>query len=203
MNFNPITTRRLLLRRFETKDVSAFHAYRNDPKVARYQGWESCTTEEAQEFVMCQASQPFGIPGEWLQIAIAMRATDQMIGDCAVRIHAQDARQATFGVTFSRVSHGKGFAVEALTALFDHLFLDLHLHRIVADADVENIAAWKLAEQLGMRREGHLRQSLWFKGRWADEYYYAILRDEWLARSEPKHSVSNDLTATNSHQARP
>jgi RimJ/RimL family protein N-acetyltransferase len=37
-----------------------------------------------------------------------------------------------------------------------------------------------------MRREGHLRQSLWFKGRWADELFYALLRDEWLARDEPK-----------------
>jgi RimJ/RimL family protein N-acetyltransferase len=43
----------------------------------------------------------------------------------------------------------------------------------------------KLAERLGMRREAHLRQSLWFKGRWADEFYYAILRDEWLAAGRP------------------
>ena len=30
--------------------------------------------------------------------------------------------------------------------------------------------------------EGHLRQSLWFKGRWADEYLYAILGEEWLTK---------------------
>ena len=36
----------------------------------------------------------------------------------------------------------------------------------------------------GMRREAHCRQSLWFKRRWADEYFYAILRPEWLKHRE-------------------
>ena len=33
-----------------------------------------------------------------------------------------------------------------------------------------------------MRREAHHMQSLWFKGNWADEYIYAILREEWRRR---------------------
>jgi hypothetical protein len=51
------------------------------------------------------------------------------------------------------------------------------------NTDVENTVAWTLMEQLGLRREGHLRQSLRFKGRWADEYLYAMLREDWLQRS--------------------
>jgi RimJ/RimL family protein N-acetyltransferase len=35
-------------------------------------------------------------------------------------------------------------------------------------------------ERVGMRREGHFLQSMWFKGRWSDDCLYAILRDEWL-----------------------
>jgi ribosomal-protein-alanine N-acetyltransferase len=37
-------------------------------------------------------------------------------------------------------------------------------------------------ERLGMRREAHFVENLWFKGRWSSEYWYAILRSEWLAR---------------------
>jgi len=88
--------------------------------------------------------------------------------------------------------------------LFDGLFLHLNLHRIMADTDAENTAAWTLAERLGMRRDGHLHQSLWVKGRWADEYLYAILREEWLARGgasqpdsasgEPKQVIPGHTT---------
>jgi aminoglycoside 6'-N-acetyltransferase len=38
-----------------------------------------------------------------------------------------------------------------------------------------------LLERLGMRREGHLRQSTWAKGEWADDLVYALLRDEWVS----------------------
>jgi len=43
-----------------------------------------------------------------------------------------------------------------------------------------------------MRREAHCRQSLWFKGQWADEYFYAILRHEWEQRRSAAsgHSLS-------------
>ena len=64
--------------------------------------------------------------------------------------------------------------------------LHLNLHRVTADTDPQNTRAWTLLERLGLRREAHLFQSLWFKGRWADEYLYAVLRAEWLRRFERK-----------------
>jgi ribosomal-protein-alanine N-acetyltransferase len=182
LEFLPITTQRLVLRRFMGKDAAAFCAYRNDPEVARYQGWEGCSEAEARVFAGKHGTQPFGAPGEWLQIAIVLKESDELIGDCAVRVHPQDVRQATIGVTFARIHHGQGFANEALSGLLDCLFGSAGLHRVVADTDPRNKASRSLLERLGMRREGHLKQSLWFKGEWADEYLYAILREEWLAR---------------------
>ncbi|MDQ5851525.1 MAG: GNAT family N-acetyltransferase, partial [Chloroflexota bacterium] len=43
-----------------------------------------------------------------------------------------------------------------------------------------NTASMTLLERLGMRREGHVRERVWFKGRWSSEYWYALLRQEWL-----------------------
>jgi RimJ/RimL family protein N-acetyltransferase len=164
-------------------DVLPFLAYRNDPAVARYQSWESCNLVEATEFIRCHQSLEAGVPGQWLQIAIALKDTHALIGDCALKVQAQDPRQATIGVTLARQSQGQGFAIEALSCLLAVLFEGLKLHRVVADTDVENTAAWTLLERLGLKREGHLRQSLWFKGRWVDEYLYAILRHEWIKHS--------------------
>ncbi len=175
----PLDLPRLVLRRFCDADVAPFLAYRNDPEVARFQGWDSISLAEATAFVTGQQTQEIASPGQWLQIAIALKQTGQLVGDCALKIHATDPRQATIGITLNRPFQRQGFATEALSALLDHLFFERHLHRVVADTDPANVPAWKLLERLGMRREAHCRQSLWFKGRWADEFFYAILHQEW------------------------
>jgi len=41
----------------------------------------------------------------------------------------------------------------------------------------------RVLERLGMRREGHLRESTWAKGEWTDDLLYAMLDHEWAARS--------------------
>ena len=97
-------------------------------------------------------------------------------------VHTPAARLVTVGITLVQPYQRQGFATEALSCLFDYLFTQRHLHRVVADTDPQNTPAWTLLEHLGMRREGHLLQSLWFKGRWADEYLYAMLREEWLTQ---------------------
>ncbi len=40
--FTRMESKRLILSRFEDSDLTPFAAYRNDPKVARYQSWDSC-----------------------------------------------------------------------------------------------------------------------------------------------------------------
>jgi RimJ/RimL family protein N-acetyltransferase len=178
----PLRSARLILRNFRADDVDAFVAYRNHPEVARYQSWESCSEEEASRLVEKQhGRQPAA--GEWFQIAIALGGNDALVGDCGLKLH-EDAPRATIGITLARPHQGRGFAHEALMCLFDRLFGKAGIERVLADTDPENVSAWRLLERLGMRREEHRRGSLWFKGRWADEYLYAILREEWLRMRE-------------------
>jgi RimJ/RimL family protein N-acetyltransferase len=177
----PLFTRRLTLRRFADSDVDVFRAYRNDRGVARFQDWDGCSLEEAVDIVRTHGGRAIAVPGQWLQIAIARTHDNGLIGDCAVKLHAADPMQATIGFTLAPTYQRQGFGTEALSRLLEHLFADMALHRVVADTDALNLPAARLLERLGMRREGHLRRSLWFKGRWADEYLYAILQDEWRA----------------------
>lgn len=178
----PLHSARLVLRRFADGDVARFAAYRNDPDVARYQSWSGCTVEEAAALIEHHKTQEPGVPGEWLQVAIAPRGSNILVGDCGLKVHAIDPRQATIGITLSREGQGQGYATEAMSTLFDEMFRGVGLHRIIADTDPLNTPSWRMMERLGMRREAHFRQSLWFKGRWADEFNYAVLKEEWLAR---------------------
>jgi len=173
----------LILRRFGDADLEPFLAYRSDPQVSRYQGWrEPYTREMAEKFIgEMKARQP-GEPGEWYQWAIEVRANGEMIGDCAFYLLRQDTRQAEIGVTLARAYHKLGYAREAIERLLEYLFDDLGLHRVCANCDPENAPAWQILERMGFRREAHFIENLFFKGRYADEYWYAMLRREWLDR---------------------
>ena len=171
---------RLLLRSFQESDSEAFAAYRSDPEVARYQGWNvPYSLEKAAAFIAEMKNRTPGVPGEWLQIAIERKQQAGLIGDCVFRVQAHDDRQAEIGFTLSRAHQGQGYAAEAVTCLLDYLFAKLNLHRVTAICDVENHASARLLERIGMRREGHFVENIWFKGAWGSEYLYAVLKKEW------------------------
>jgi RimJ/RimL family protein N-acetyltransferase len=178
--FTTLETTRLRLRHFMDSDLTLFMAYRNDPEVARYQGWEGISEPEARAFIQEQKEVQPGVPGQWFQIAVELKETDMLVGDCALKIEEHDERQVEIGYTLSRAYQGRGIASEAVSCVLEYAFVTLGLHRVVAMTDCENVASVALLERLGLRREGHFRQNVWFKGKWGDEYLSAMLQEEWL-----------------------
>jgi RimJ/RimL family protein N-acetyltransferase len=178
----PIETDHLLLRAFTDADLNAFVAYRNDPAVARYQSWESISLPRAQAFIQEQKALTPGQPGQWFQFAVALKDAGLLVGDVGLQVLVQHPRQAQLGVSLNPAYQGQGFATEAVTAALDYAFINLDLHRVIAVVDVENERSSALLERVGLRREGHFLKNTWFKGRWADEYLYALLQAEWLPR---------------------
>ncbi len=71
----PLTTPRLLLRRFRTEDLPSFSHYRNLPEVARFQSWTHYGMTEATAFYEQQRSQAFAEDESWFQLAVEIRPT--------------------------------------------------------------------------------------------------------------------------------
>lgn len=178
--FTFIESPRLILRRFADADLRPFLAYLNDPLVARYQSWESYTEQEARAVIEQQKDRSPGRPGEWFTFALELKEAGTLVGHVALRM--LDERQAEMGFTMERAFHGRGLAREAAARVLDYAFTQMNLHRVTAIADCENEKSVALLERLGMRREGHFIQNIWFKGKWGSEYLYAVLRDEWLRK---------------------
>jgi RimJ/RimL family protein N-acetyltransferase len=184
-DFTPLRTARLTLRRFRPEDLEAFLAYRNDPEVARYQGWPVPMDEAAgRAFIEEAAAAIISPAGGGGQVAVALAATNELLGDLYLGRFGGDPRQGMLGYSLARRHQGRGYAGEAARALLGYAFDTLGLHRMVATVDVRNTASVALLERLGMRREGHHLQCFYDErdGAWADEYAYALLRDEWRAQ---------------------
>jgi RimJ/RimL family protein N-acetyltransferase len=188
VGFAEVETARLRLRRLTAADLPALIAYRNDPEVARYQGWETFSAEEADTFLAKQDATEPGTPGSWFEIAMEEKASGTMVGDCALHVRADDPRQGEVGFTVSPAHQRRGLASEAVAAVLDYAFGTLGLHRIIAVTDARNAASAALLERIGMRREGHFIQNIWFKGAWCDEFQYAVLAEEWLAKRAAERS---------------
>lgn len=174
-----ILTDRLVLRPLRRPDLHTFVQYRNDPEVARWQPWPLPYTrsEAARLFQTADAALPM-VDDEWRQIGVALRETNELVGDCGV-MRRDEGRQAELGVTIAARHWRQGYAREALSALIDDLFGTHGLHRVCTDVDPRNLPSMALMPRLGMRLEAHMRASLWCRGQWVDECWFGLLRSEW------------------------
>lgn len=83
------------------------------------------------------------------------------------------------GWVFNPKYYNKGYASEAAFAVLKYAFEELKLHRVVATCQPENPASYRVMEKIGMRKEGHLKKCIPHGNEWWDEYFYAILQEEW------------------------
>ncbi len=174
--FTDLRTDRLAIRRFRVEDAAAFAAYRADPDVARYQSWDAYTLQDALSFVAEMTALHPGMPGEWYQFAVADPSSDELLGDVALRVDADDASRAELGFTMSPAHQGKGYATEAVARVIAYAFERLGVETVFAIADARNDASIALLERIGMRRTTteHVR----FKGEWCDEHTYELRSEE-------------------------
>src|SRR5687768_12983681 len=76
-----LRTPRLTLRRLRREDAAALCSYRSLPEVAKHQSWESFGPEDAAKLIEAQLAVRPNVPGTWLQLAIVISDTGEMVGD--------------------------------------------------------------------------------------------------------------------------
>ena len=179
----PLETERLLLRPFTPDDFGALYAYRSRSDVARYLYWEPETEDQVRVALETKVRRvTIDAQGDFLALAVVLKATGEMIGDLVLQLISQEHREGEIGYTIHPDHHGRGYATEASRVILALAFEDLELHRVVGRAEARNAASARVLEKLGMRREAHFVENEYVKGEWQSELVYAILDREWLAR---------------------
>jgi ribosomal-protein-alanine N-acetyltransferase len=176
-----LRTDRLVLRELEEGDWPAVLAYQSDPRYLRYYDWTHRTEAEVRDFVRTFVGQREERPRTKFQLAITLPDDGRLIGNCGIRRKVPEVSEAEIGYELDPRYWGRGYATEAARAMLRFGFEELRLHRITAWCVSENRASARVLEKLGMRREGHLRESEWMQGRWWDTLLYAIVDQDWRA----------------------
>lgn len=180
-----LRTERLVVRMPREDDVDVLMAYRNDPEVARLQDWElPYPRERAERLVAAHAERDDVLPGEGTQLAV--ERDGRLVGDIYVGLD-EHRGIAEVGFTLAAAHQGKGYAVEAVSAVVDDLVDRLGVHRVVGELSPDNLASARLLERLGMTFEYWAEKSFWWRGAWDDNLHYSMTAEERRAwRTRPR-----------------
>jgi RimJ/RimL family protein N-acetyltransferase len=113
-------------------------------------------------------------------LAIALNDTREHIGNIALSAIHPLYRIAQLTILIGdRRQWSKGYGLEAGRLLLNHGFRALNLARIECGTFATNAGMLRLAEALGMRREGVRRRAAWKDGDYVDVVEFGILREEF------------------------
>ena len=109
-----------------------------------------------------------GTPGGWITLVILN----------------WDHGLAEVGYTLSETYQRRGLMVTAMHGLLRELFTRTSLERIEARCAIENLASQKVLDRLGFQREGRLRSYFRLHGKRVDNFLFALLKSDFLAKFE-------------------
>lgn len=159
-------------------DAADLYEYLSDPAVYTYEPSEPISPERSVDLAQKRAA----AADFW---AIELKDSRKMIGHLYfTQIEPAKFRTWELGYIVNPAYQGKGYATEAATALLRWAFKDKGVHRVIANCNPDNLTSWKVLEKVGLRREGLLRNNIFFRRGahgeelWTDTYEYALLEEE-------------------------
>jgi len=173
-----LSTPRLCLRPLRLGDAQALFAIHGDARVVRYwstQPWTSL--DQARALIDADLK---ALPvGEYVRLALELRATGDVIGTCSLFHLAPQCRRAEMGYALAHAHWGAGLMHEALSALLHYGFGVLGLNRVEADVDPRNAPSVRSLQRLGFLHEGHLRERWIVADEVSDSDLYGLLCRDW------------------------
>lgn len=183
--FPLISTERLTLRAFCSRDLQALYAIFSDERVTRFYDVDTFTSIEEAECMLqwrmpALEQQPLGA----LRWAICLNHDpDTLIGSCGFHSSNSGYHSVEIGYELNPTHWGMGYASEALRAMLTHCFthdLPFRINRVAATTNLDSKKSMRLLGRLGFVEEGVLRQYGFWKGRFHDVRLFSLLREDWL-----------------------
>ncbi len=182
-----LSTTRLDLRRYVPEDAAwyATMALRNRSHLARHEGDNAAMriTDEADAIA---AINEFGREADAENAAFlgAFRRKDSVfVGQVYIGVSNANLPGYLVGYFCDEAHLRQGYTLEATAATVAALFRDCNAQRVGLWCDDTNIASQRIAERIGMRREGHVRSDKRHAdGSITGSLCYGLLRDEFLAQ---------------------
>lgn len=149
----PITTERLIIRPFESKDLEPFLRFMLDGESTRFLTFEDeQKSEQGATALFEYVLQAYASPEPVHSYAIVERESDEYVGSCGYAPYEEGVVECYYCVNAEH--RGKGIATEAAKALIQALSNTTEFREIRAYCHADNTAAHDVALRLGMTAKG-------------------------------------------------
>ncbi len=105
-----------------------------------------------------------------------------LLGGCGLNNISGEFKMANLGYWIRTSRTRRGIAPAAALLLVSFAFDDLRLNRVEIMADVDNKKSQRVAEKVGARREGTLRNRICIHGNARDVFMYSLIPDDLKER---------------------
>jgi RimJ/RimL family protein N-acetyltransferase len=168
---------KVYLRPIGLDDTDLYFRMLFHPEERRLTGTQkSFTREQIYRYIEGKSQDPGS-----LLLLIALRETDEVIGDIALQSIDSYNRNANIRIAVMQQYQGKGYGSEAMKLMLDYGFGIVNLHRIELNVFSYNERAIHVYEKLGFKKEGVQREALYYDHAYHDSIIMSILEDEFRA----------------------
>ena len=174
----PIKTSRLVLRRLVTHDWKDLLELMSDEEFFLYQDGSPLDEDHVLRWLESDAHVKLTTPEQSFYLGLEVQDGGKLIGYLNLTFTDPQRLQVTFSIGLNRSFQRQGFALEAVEALLGFCFEGLKLHRVTGWCDSRNVAACRLLEKAGFRREGEFLKNRWVHGEWTNSIWYALLEED-------------------------
>lgn len=112
-------------------------------------------------------------------LMLAIFENGKLIGDIAMHKWEHDLKKAEIGYWIDEDHQGQGILQKCLTKFFDYIFNSLDMNKLEVRFVPSNKKSGKLAERMGFKTEGILRDSYFINGKFEDLVVGGLLKKEW------------------------
>lgn len=176
-------TERFYVRPFTSNDITEqYRQWFFDVEVIRYNshGLFPYTKNQMEKFIESLESSDDLIWGIFTKFSpYGASLSGLHIGNVSLQRINWTYRSAEFAIVMGEKDYwDKGYGTEAAKMIISHGFNRLNLHRVWTGTASTNIGMQKIAEKLGMKKEGVFRDAMFLNGQYVDIFEYGLLQGE-------------------------
>lgn len=180
----PVTVDELTFRTPVEADIPSLLAVRNLPEVNRFMVRTYVDPDELRREVLANPTSARDHTCVVERDGRVVATGFLQILDAAGQPGVPEGTEGLIGYVVDPAEWGRGVATATVPVLLRAAFEVLGLRRVAAGASLDNVASVRALERAGVRHEQHEVKALWdAELGWIDVVGYAMLADEWRARS--------------------
>lgn len=170
-----LITERLKLRKLTPTIVASLFNILSDSELISYFNLNSSDELKVEKEKLSKGLETYN--KSFLYFHLLDFTTEKVIGWCGYHLWFTDHNRAEIGYVMTDPEFkGRGLMTEAMNSIIDYGFSKMHLNRIEAFVEPENLPSIKLLKKFDFVQEGHLKNHYIANGKIEDSLLFSLLK---------------------------